>query len=203
MSLDSSGFIHDYLKEVSLIADDIDWQSISHAVNILADVRNQKGRLFIIGVGGSAGTASHAINDFRKICGIEAYSPIDNVSELTAFTNDVGWEHTFDYWLLESNICNKDALLVFSVGGGNVEKNLSVNIINAIREANLFGASVIAIVGRDGGYAGERADATILIPTVNQDRITPHTEGFHSIILHLLVSHPFLQKNQTTWESKK
>lgn len=169
----------------------------------LAEIRTGGGRLFILGVGGSAGHASHAVNDFRKICGFEAYCPTDNVSELTARTNDEGWDTTFSEWLKGSRLRKGDGLLVFSVGGGNREKNVSVNLVRALELAKEVGASVYGIVGRDGGYTAQVADACVLVPTVHADRITPHTEGFAAVVWHLLVSHPALAQKQTKWESTK
>ncbi len=169
----------------------------------LAEIRACGGRLFILGVGGSAGHASHAVNDFRKICGFEAYCPTDNVSELTARTNDEGWDTTFSEWLKGSRLRKGDGLLIFSVGGGNREKNVSVNLVRALELAKEVGASVYGIVGRDGGYTAQVADACVLVPTVHPDRITPHTEGFAAVVWHLLVSHPALAQKQTKWESTK
>ncbi len=167
----------------------------------LAAAREAGGRLFILGVGGSAGHASHAVNDFRKICQFEAYTPTDNVSELTARVNDEGWDSCFSEWLKGSRMNDKDALLVFSVGGGNVEKNVSVNLVRAIDEARGRGAKVFGIVGKDGGYTKQVADACVLIPVVSTERITPHTEGLAAVVWHLLVSHPALKVTQTKWES--
>lgn len=169
----------------------------------LAEVRAGGGRLFILGVGGSAGHASHAVNDFRKICGFEAYCPTDNVSELTARTNDEGWDTTFSEWLKGSRLRKGDGLLIFSVGGGNREKNVSVNLVRALELAKEVGASVYGIVGRDGGYTAQVADACVLVPIVNPERITPHTEGFAAVVWHLLVSHPALAQSKTKWESTK
>ncbi len=169
----------------------------------LAEIRAGGGRLFILGVGGSAGHASHAVNDFRKICGFEAYCPTDNVSELTARTNDEGWDTTFSEWLKGSRLRKGDGLLIFSVGGGNREKNVSVNLVRALELAKEVGASVYGIVGRDGGYTAQVADACVLVPIVNPERITPHTEGFAAVVWHLLVSHPALAQKQTKWESTK
>src|SRR5690242_7030198 len=167
----------------------------------LARVRELGGRLFILGVGGSAGHASHAVNDFRKLCGFEAYAPTDNVSELTARTNDEGWETVFSEWLVTSRLGERDALLVFSVGGGNREKNVSANLVRAVDMARQVGAQVFGIIGRDGGHTGRHATAAVIIPPLFADRITPHTEGLAAVIWHLLVSHPLLQRNSTKWES--
>ncbi len=166
-------------------------------------MRAAGGRLFILGVGGSAGHASHAVNDFRKICGFEAYAPTDNVSELTARTNDEGWETTFVEWLKTSRLSDKDGLLIFSVGGGNKEKNVSVNLVRAIDLAKERGAKIFGIVGRDGGHTKKMADACVLVPVIDASRTTPHTEGFAAVVWHLLVSHPKLQIAATKWESTK
>ena len=172
-------------------------------INLLNNLKESKGRLFILGVGGGAGHASHAVNDFRKICGIEAYAPTDNVSELTARINDDGWDTAYLNWLKGSNLDNDDVLLVFSVGGGNLEKRISVNIVNSLQYAKELGTKICGVVGRDGGYTLKVADACVLIPLVNNDTITPHTEGFQAIVWHLLVSHPELQKYEMKWESVK
>lgn len=196
-------YIHSYLEEVKKIADGIDEVSIRKMVDILIDVRSNKGRLFMIGVGGGAGNAGHAVNDFRKLTGIESYAPTDNVSELTARTNDEGWQTIFANWLKVSNINSKDALLVFSVGGGNLEKNISPNIVEALKLAKEIGAKVLGVVGRDGGYTKQVADACVVVPTVNNGAVTPHTEAFQAVVWHLLVFHPELQVNAGKWESIK
>lgn len=196
-------FTDHYLNEVAEILQKIDHQSIEETANLLAKTRQAGGRLFILGVGGSAASASHAVNDFRKLAGFEAYAPTDNVSELTARTNDEGWESVFKGWLEGSRIRKGDALLIFSVGGGNAEKQISVNLINAIQYAKSVGASVAGVLGRDGGYTAKAADTCILIPVVNPEHITPHTEAFHAVVSHLLVSHPLLKTNATKWESTK
>jgi D-sedoheptulose 7-phosphate isomerase len=170
-------------------------------VDLLVALRDRGGRLFVLGVGGSAGNASHAVNDFRKLCGIEAYAPTDNVSELTARTNDEGWETTFSAWLEVSRLSKNDMLFVFSVGGGNLEKNVSPNLVRALELAKKVGASVGGVVGRDGGYTAKVADACVVIPTVNPEAVTPHTEAFHAVVWHMLVSHPKLQSRATKWES--
>ena len=198
-----STFTLEFLKESqeslgALSSSDIDQIAVG-----LARVRHNNGRLFILGVGGSAGHASHAVNDFRKICDFEAYTPTDNVSELTARTNDEGWDTTFSEFLKGSRLRKEDALLIFSVGGGNREKNVSVNLVKAIELAKERGASVFGIVGKDGGFTKQAADACVVIPTVNPNRITPHTEGLCAVIWHLLVSHPELKVKQTKWESTK
>jgi len=168
---------------------------------LLASVRERSGRLFILGVGGSAGNASHAVNDFRKITGIEAYAPTDNVSELTARVNDEGWPSVFEAWLRVSRLQARDGILVFSVGGGSVERNVSPNLVAALDYAKSIGASVLGVVGRDGGYTAQVAEVCVIVPTVHPDRITPHSEAFQAIVWHLLVSHPVLQLKATKWES--
>lgn len=192
-----------FLKESVEILGKLDVAEIEALATQLADVRARGGRLFILGVGGSAGHASHAVNDFRKICGLEAYAPTDNVSELTARINDDGWESSLEGWLKGSRINTKDALLIFSVGGGNKDANISVNLIRAIDLAKGVGASVFGIVGKDGGYTKKAANACLVIPPLFKDRITPHTEGLAAVVWHLLVSHPSLQAHQTKWESTK
>jgi D-sedoheptulose 7-phosphate isomerase len=194
-------FSRTFLDEGISLLQKIDVASIERVAEGLADVRAAGGRLFILGVGGSAGHASHAVNDFRKICGFEAYTPTDNVSELTARVNDEGWNTCFSEWLKVSRLRKGDALLVFSVGGGNREKNVSVNLVQALELAKQVGARVFGIVGRDGGYTNQVADACVLIPVVSADRVTPHTEGFCAVIWHLLVSHPKLAAKPTKWES--
>ena len=189
-----------YFREVVEVARGIDLGQVDRMVDILAEGRN-KGRLFILGVGGGAGHAGHAVNDFRKLCGIEAYAPTDNVSELTARVNDDGWPTSFANWLKGSRIRADDVVLVFSVGGGNAEKNISANIVEALKLAKSAGAKVIGVVGRDGGYTKQAADACVLIPTVNDSNITPHAEAFQAVIWHLLVSHPILKRVETKWES--
>ena len=190
-----------HLTEAKQIIDQLNVPIIEKMANILADLREAKGRLFFLGVGGSAGNCSHAVNDFRKIVGIEAYAPTDNVSELTARTNDEGWESVFVEWLKVSHLSAKDVIFVLSVGGGNLEKNISPNLVTALRHAKQVEAKVVGIVGRDGGYTGQVADACCIIPTVNADTITPHSEAFQAVVWHLLVSHPLLKQKQTKWES--
>jgi len=192
-----------YLQEVKEIVNKIDSNSVEQIAQLLSQLRETGGRLFILGVGGSAASASHAVNDFRKITGIEAYAPTDNVAELTARTNDEGWNSVFHSWLEGSHLNTKDMILVFSVGGGNIEKNISANLVYALQYAKKNGVKVIGIVGRDGGFTAKVADAYVIIPTVNKECITPHTEAFHSVISHLLVSHPLLKINPTKWESEK
>jgi D-sedoheptulose 7-phosphate isomerase len=194
-------FIKQFLAEAHQVIDQLDQAQIERAVDLLAELRRNEGRLFILGVGGSAGNASHAVNDFRKIVGIESYTPTDNVSELTARTNDEGWASVFSAWLQVSRLKAKDALLILSVGGGNVEKNVSPNLVAALQYAKEVGAKVIGIVGRDGGYTAKVADACVLIPTPNPDNTTPHAEAFQGVIWHLFVSHPKLKAVQTKWES--
>jgi len=190
-----------HLKEASEIIEKIDVAAIEKMADLLATVKAEGGRIFFLGVGGSAGNCSHAVNDFRKIVGIECYAPTDNVSELTARTNDDGWASVFVEWLKVSKLIAKDALFIFSVGGGNLEKNISPNLIEAIKLAKTVGAKVTSVVGRDGGYTAQAADACVIIPTVNPDTITPHSEAFQAVVWHLLVSHPKLKVNQTKWES--
>jgi D-sedoheptulose 7-phosphate isomerase len=196
-------FIQSYFNEAKMIIDKIDKIQIKKMISIINDTRSKNGRLFILGVGGGAGHASHAVNDFRKICGIESYTPTDNVSELTARVNDDGWETSYVNWLKISQLNNKDMILVFSVGGGNLEKNISVNILKSIELAKQVGAPVCGVVGRDGGYTAEVGDACVIIPIVNSETITPHTEAFQAVVWHLLVSHPDLQKFEMKWESVK
>jgi D-sedoheptulose 7-phosphate isomerase len=190
-----------YLAETRAVLDAIDRSDIERCALGLAGVRDSGGRLFLLGIGGSAGHASHAVNDFRKICGFEAYTPTDNVSELTARINDDGWDSSFSEWLRGSRLGRQDALLIFSVGGGSREKNISGNLVMAIELAKEVGAKVFGIVGRDGGATRKSADACILIPPLAADRVTPHTEGICAVIWHLLVSHPALQRATTKWES--
>ncbi|HEX8619174.1 MAG TPA: SIS domain-containing protein [Thermoanaerobaculia bacterium] len=195
----SRAFLEESIEVIRRIdADDVDSVAIG-----LGNARDGGGRLFILGVGGSAGHASHAVNDFRKICRFEAYAPTDNVSELTARVNDEGWDSCFSEWLKGSRINANDAVLVFSVGGGSVEKNVSVNLVRAIDEARNAGAKVFGIVGKDGGYTKQVADACVVIPPIAPERITPHTEGLAAVVWHLLVSHPALKATQTKWESVK
>ena len=196
-------FTQSYLEETQKVVAGLDVAAIDKMVDELARVRERGGRLFILGVGGSAGNASHAVNDFRKICGFEAYAPTDNVSELTARTNDEGWPTVLSEWLKGSRVNGLDALLIFSVGGGNVEKNVSPNLVSAIQLAKQVGASVLGIVGRDGGYTAKEADACVIVPTVNPEHVTPHSEAFQGVVWHLFVSHPKLKVNRTKWEGTK
>ncbi len=194
-------FAETHLSETAQIAGRIDAAAVEKMVDILAAVRAGGGRLFLLGVGGSAGSASHAVNDFRKLVGMEAYAPTDNVSELTARTNDEGWATVLVEWLKTSRLGAKDAVFVLSVGGGSLEKNISPNIVTALQHARQVGAKIVGIVGRDGGYTAKVADAYVLIPTVNPQSITPHTESFHAVVWHLMVSHPKLKAMPTKWES--
>ncbi len=194
-------FTEQYLAEAGHIVKQLDFQAIDCIVALLAETRASGGRLFILGVGGSAANASHAVNDFRKITGLEAYTPIDNVSELTARTNDEGWPSVFVEWLKVSRLRANDMVLVFSVGGGDVEKNVSANLVSALQYARQIGARIAGVVGRDGGFTAKAADACVIIPTVNPAHVTPHTEGFQAIVWHLLVSHPELKAAATKWES--
>ena len=196
-------FTQRYLDESVELIRKLDVGSIEKLASGLAEVRSRGGRLFILGVGGSAGHASHAVNDFRKICGFEAYCPTDNVSELTARVNDEGWDSSFAEWLKVSRLGPKDGVLVFSVGGGNREKNVSVNLVQAIELAQQVRAGIFGIVGKDGGYTRQAASACVVIPTISPDRITPHTEGFCAVVWHLLVSHPELKRTATKWESTR
>jgi len=198
---DQDKFAREFLAEATEIIARLDLASIEKAAGLLVSTRAAGGRLFVLGVGGSAANASHAVNDFRKIAGIEAYAPTDNVSELTARTNDEGWSSIFDSWLHTSRLRANDLLLILSVGGGNVEQNVSPNLVAALKYAKSVGAKIIGIVGRDGGYTAKVADACVLIPTVNPAHITPHTEAFQAVIWHLLVSHPAVKMQATKWES--
>jgi D-sedoheptulose 7-phosphate isomerase len=190
-----------FLAESAEIISRIDTNEVERTAEILRRTRDVGGRLFVLGVGGSAASASHAVNDFRKIAGIEAYAPTDNAAELTARTNDEGWNTVFTQWLKGSRLNEKDALLILSVGGGSAQKNISANIVEALFYAKEKGAKICGIVGRDGGQTAKSADSCIIIPTVNPEHITPHTESFHAVIWHLLVSHPLLKANETKWES--
>ena len=190
-----------HLEEAGSIITKLDADAIERMAAAIADLRSRGGRLFFLGVGGGAGNCSHAVNDFRKIVGIEAYAPTDNVSELTARTNDEGWETTFVEWLRISRLSSRDALFVMSVGGGNLEKNISPNLVRALEYAKVVGANIFGIVGRDGGFTARVGDHVIIVPTVNTETVTPHAESFQVVIWHLLVSHPALKTKQTKWES--
>jgi len=192
-----------FLDDAIAIINKIDRIQIQKMIQILLEIRKNNGRLFILGVGGGAGHASHAVNDFRKIAGIESYAPTDNVSELTARVNDDGWETVFESWLKGSRLSSKDCIFIFSVGGGNAEKNVSVNLVNALRFAKETGAKVIGVVGRDGGYTAKVADACVIIPSVNEKTVTPQTEAFQAMVWHLIVSSPAMQKFKMKWESTK
>jgi D-sedoheptulose 7-phosphate isomerase len=195
------GYAELHMRESSQIIEKMDVAPIEKMADLLAQVKADGGRIFFLGVGGSAGNCSHAVNDFRKIVGIECYAPTDNVSELTARTNDEGWASIFVEWLKISKLLARDAIFVFSVGGGNLEKNISPNLVTALQYAKTVGAKVMGVVGRDGGYTAKVADACVIVPTVNAENVTPHSEAFQAVVWHLLVSHPKLKANQTKWES--
>jgi D-sedoheptulose 7-phosphate isomerase len=190
-----------HLDEAIEIINLIDVDRIENVAKLLAEVKKEQGRIFFLGVGGSAGNCSHAVNDFRKIVEIESYAPTDNVSELTARTNDEGWPTIFEPWLKLSKLNPKDAVFIFSVGGGNLEENISPNLVNAVKYAQTVGAKITGVLGKDGGYTARVADACVIIPVVNKETITPHSEAFQAVVWHLLVSHPLLKQNQTKWES--
>jgi D-sedoheptulose 7-phosphate isomerase len=194
-------FSRQFLTEAGEIIAQLDDDAIERVVQLLAAARDGGGRLFILGVGGSAANASHAVNDFRKIAGIEAYAPTDNVAELTARTNDEGWGSVFEAWLRVSRLNAKDAILVFSVGGGNLEKGVSANLVAALQFAKSAGARITGVVGRDGGYTAQVADACVIVPTVNPEHVTPHAEAFQAVVWHLIVSHPEIKRAETKWES--
>jgi len=194
-------YAQQHLNEAAEIVHKLDVAAIEKTADLLAGIKRGGGRLFFLGVGGSAGNCSHAVNDFRKIVGIESYAPTDNVSELTARTNDEGWASVFVEWLKVSRLTAKDGVVVFSVGGGNLEKNISPNLVTALQYAKTVGAKIAGVVGRDGGYTAQVADACVIIPTVNPETVTPHSEAFQAVVWHLLVSHPKLKVNQTKWEA--
>jgi len=196
-------YTRQHLNEAAQIIDQIDAASIERVVDVLAATRQRGGRLFFLGVGGSAGNCSHAVNDFRKLAGFDAYAPTDNVSEMTARTTDDGWDTVFAGWLQGSRLRKEDTLFVFSVGGGSLEKNISPNLVRAIDYARQAGASIVGVVGRDGGHTARVADACVIVPTVNPDTITPHAEAFQAVVWHLLVSHPKLKVAPTKWESTR
>lgn len=199
----ASAYTTSYLDEAVQIIARLDRAQIDAMVRIIVGVRAGGGRLFFLGVGGSAGNCSHAVNDFRKIAGVESYAPTDNVSELTARINDDGWDTAFANWLLGSRIGPKDAVFIFSVGGGNLEKNVSPNLVRALELAKKVGAKIIGVVGRDGGYTAKVADACVIVPVINPGTITPHTEAFHAVVWHLIVTHPELKANEMKWESTR
>jgi D-sedoheptulose 7-phosphate isomerase len=194
-------YAEQHMRESIQIMEKMNVGPIEKMVDLLTEVKAEGGRIFFLGVGGSAANCSHAVNDFRKIVGIECYAPTDNVSELTARTNDEGWASVFVEWLKVSKLVSKDALFIFSVGGGNLEKNISPNLVTALQYAKTVGAKVMGVVGRDGGYTARVADACVIVPTVNPENVTPHSEAFQAVVWHLLVSHPKLKANQTKWES--
>src|SRR6266571_3187791 len=189
----------EFFAETRQIAERIDYEMLERIAQGLADLRARGGRLFVLGVGGSAANCSHAVNDFRKLCGIEAYTPVDNVAELTARTNDEGWDTVFAAWLKTSRANENDAVFVFSVGGGNVEKNVSANIVAGLKEAKQRSMKIFGVVGRDGGYTKQVGDCVVVVPTVEVSRVTPHTEAFQAVVWHCLVSHPMLQQTSTKW----
>ena len=194
-------YAQQHVNEAIAILQQLDVDAVEKMADLLAGIKHDGGRIFFLGVGGSAGNCSHAVNDFRKIVGIESYAPTDNVSELTARTNDEGWATVFVEWLKTSRLNARDAIFIFSVGGGNLEKNISPNLVLALQYAKTVGARITGVVGRDGGYTATVADACVIVPTVNPDNITPHSEAFQAVVWHLLVSHPKLKANQTKWES--
>jgi D-sedoheptulose 7-phosphate isomerase len=198
-----TSYTRQHLEEASRVIAQLDAAAIERMAHLLADLRARGGRLFFLGVGGGAANCSHAVNDFRKLAGIEAYAPTDNVSELTARTNDEGWASVFVEWLKISHLQAGDMLFVFSVGGGSLEKNVSPNLVAALQYAKQVGARILGVVGRDGGYTAKVADACVIVPTVNPEAITPHTEAFQAVVWHLLVSHPSLKVAPTKWESAK
>lgn len=196
-----SQFVDMYMKEVVAVAEGISHEDVQALVDAIVDIRAKGGRLFFLGVGGSAAHASHAVNDFRKIAGIEAYTPLDNVSELTARVNDEGWATCLSEWLRGSRLSEKDGVFVFSVGGGDAERNVSPNLVEALKFARQVGARILGVVGRDGGYTAQVADACVIVPTVNPETVTAHTESFHAVVWHLVVSHPDVKRQQMKWES--
>lgn len=198
-----SSYIDKYFSQATQIIQKIDKKAIEAMIKVLLKTKENGGRLFILGVGGSAGNASHAVNDFRKIAGMEAYTPVDNVSELTARINDDGWDSVFTNWLKGSRINSKDCIFALSVGGGNLNKNISVNLVESLKLAKGVGASIIGIVGRDGGYTAKVANACVIVPTVDNETVTPHTESFQGVVWHLLVSHPAIKTFDMKWESIK
>jgi D-sedoheptulose 7-phosphate isomerase len=198
-----TSYVERYTKELHQVVDGLITSDIQRMIDVLVDLRKKDGRLFFLGVGGGAANASHAVNDFRKICGIESYTPSDNVSELSARVNDDGWETVFANWLKGSRLQRSDGVFIFSVGGGNLEKNISTNLVRALEYAKEVGAKILGVVGRDGGFVAKVADACVIIPTVNPETVTPHTESFQAIVWHLIVSHPDLKVSEMKWESVK
>ena len=196
-------YVSRYLEEVAAIAKQIDQQQVEKIIDVLIETRQGNGRLFFLGVGGGAGNATHAVNDFRKIANIESYAPTDNVSELTARVNDDGWDSSYSRWLQGSRLRKGDTLMVFSVGGGNLEKNISANIVKALELAQKVGAKITGIVGRDGGYTAKVANAAVVIPTISDDTVTPHAEAFQAVVWHMIVTDPRLKANEMKWESTK
>lgn len=201
MKAENNDFVRCYLEEAREVAARLDAGAVERIVDLIVALRTRGGRLFILGVGGSAGNASHAVADFRKICGVEAYAATDNISELTARINDEGWESSFAEWLRASRLSRNDAVCIFSVGGGDAERNVSANLVRALQLAKSIGSAVCGIVGRDGGYTAQVADAFVIVPTVSPERVTAHTEAFQALLWHLLVSHPRLQVAPMRWES--
>ncbi|MBI2229428.1 MAG: SIS domain-containing protein [Deltaproteobacteria bacterium] len=201
MKAENNDFVRCYLEEAREVAARLDAGAVERIVDLIVALRTRGGRLFILGVGGSAGNASHAVADFRKICGVEAYAATDNISELTARINDEGWESSFAEWLRASRLSRNDAVCIFSVGGGDAERNVSANLVRALQLAKSIGSAVCGIVGRDGGYTAQVADAFVIVPTVSPERVTAHTEAFQALLWHLLVSHPRLQVAPMKWES--
>ncbi|MBI5560791.1 MAG: SIS domain-containing protein [Deltaproteobacteria bacterium] len=200
---DIRGYVGSYLREATEIACGLDKEEIEKAIRLIAKIRGDGGRLFFLGVGGGAGNAAHAVNDFRKLAGIESYAPTDNAAELTARVNDDGWSTVFSNWLKGSRLNSRDGVFVFSVGGGDAGRNISANIVSAVALAREVGAKVIGVVGRDGGYTARVADACVIVPTVNKETVTPHTEAFQGVIWHLMVTHPLIRRTEMKWESVK
>ncbi len=199
----TASYTQTYLAEVCRLASMLDVAAIEHMIDLLVETRDRGGRVFFLGVGGGAGHAGHAVNDFRKIAGIESYAPTDNVSELTARINDEGWDSCYARWLLGSRLTGSDTVFVFSVGGGSIERRLSMNLIASLTLAQHIGSRILGVVGRDGGFTAQIADACVVVPILSHDTVTPHTEEFQAIVLHLLVSHPRLRANEMKWESEK
>ena len=201
--MSSTDYIAAYLSEVSSLASHLDRAVVDRMIDLLVEVRAEGGRIFFLGAGGGAGHAGHAVNDFRKIAGIECYAPTDNVSELTARINDDGWESCYANWLRGSHLCSRDAVFIFSVGGGNAQHHISMNLVASLRLAREVGARILGIVGRDGGYTAQVADACLIVPTLSPETVTAHTEEFQAVIWHLLVSHPRLRAHEMKWESAR